>query len=136
MSKTTIRWTAQILILAGMLLAIAALSLCLGSTTLSIRKAIDAIFIGPGATEYNILFQIRLPRIILGLAIGGALSLAGVILQGLFRNPLVEPYTMGICGGAALGVSLAIVLKLYQSAGLLTMPFAGFFGAAFVRAHI
>jgi len=132
MSKATIRWTAQILILIGMLLAIAALSLCLGSTTLSIRKAIDVIFIRPGATEYNILFQIRLPRIILGLAIGGALSLAGVILQGLFRNPLVEPYTMGISGGAALGVSLAIVLKLCRSMGLLTLPFAGFVGSGIV----
>ncbi|MDP2929121.1 MAG: iron ABC transporter permease [Candidatus Omnitrophota bacterium] len=132
MSKTTIRWTVQVLILAGILLAIAALSLCLGSTTLSIREAIDAIFIGSGATEYNILFQIRLPRIILGLAIGGALSLAGVILQGLFRNPLVEPYTMGISGGAALGVSLAIVLKLCRSMGLLTLPFAGFLGSALV----
>jgi len=132
MSKATIRWTAQILILIGMLLAIAALSLCLGSTTLSIRKAIDVIFIRPGSTEYNILFQIRLPRIILGLAIGGALSLAGVILQGLFRNPLVEPYTMGISGGAALGVSLAIVLKLCRSMGLLTLPFAGFVGSGIV----
>ena len=132
MSKATMRWTAQVLVLAGMLLAIAALSLCLGSTAPSIRKAIDAVFIGSGTTEYNIFFQIRLPRIILGLAIGGALSLAGVILQGLFRNPLVEPYTMGISGGAALGVSLAIVLKLCRSVGLLALPFAGFLGSALV----
>jgi len=132
MSKTTIRWIAQVLVLAGMLLTIAALSLCLGSTAPSIQKAIDTIFIGSGSTEFNILFQIRLPRIILGFAIGGALSLAGVILQGLFRNPLVEPYTMGISGGAALGVSLAIVLKLCRSVGLLALPFAGFLGSALV----
>lgn len=132
MSKRTIRWTSQILILGGSLLLIAAISLCLGSTSLSIQKSIHSIFTGYNTTEYNILFEIRLPRIILGFAIGGALSLAGVILQGLFRNPLVEPYTMGISGGAALGVSLAIILKLYQSMGLATLPFAGFLGAALV----
>ncbi|MCX5710964.1 MAG: iron ABC transporter permease [Candidatus Omnitrophica bacterium] len=132
MSKTTIRWTSQILILGGALLLIAALSLCLGSADLSVQTAIHSIFSGSNTTEHNILFEIRLPRIILGFAIGGALSLAGVILQGLFRNPLVEPYTMGISGGAALGVSLAIILKLCQSMGLLTLPFAGFLGAALV----
>ncbi len=132
MNKRTIRWTVQILILAGALLLIAALSLCLGSAAVSVQTAIRSIFSGYNTTEYNILFEIRLPRIILGFAIGGALSLAGVILQGLFRNPLVEPYTMGISGGAALGVSLAIISKLYHSMGLATLPFAGFLGAALV----
>lgn len=132
MTKRTARWTAQILILAGALLAISALSLCLGSASLSVRPAIHTVFAGRGTTEYNILFDIRLPRIILGFAVGGALSLAGVILQGLFRNPLVEPYTMGISGGAALGVSLSIILRLYRPLGLLTLPFAGFLGAALV----
>jgi len=132
MNKKTIRWTAQILILGGALLLIAVLSLCLGSAALSVHTTIHSIFSGCNTTEYNILFEIRLPRIILGFAIGGALSLAGVILQGLFRNPLVEPYTMGISGGAALGVSLAIILRLYQLMGLFTLPCAGFFGAALV----
>lgn len=132
MNKRTIRWTVQILILAGALFFIAALSLCLGSAALSVQAVIRSIFSGYNTTEYNILFEIRLPRIILGFAIGGALSLAGVILQGLFRNPLVEPYTMGISGGAALGVSLVIISKLYHSMGLFTLPFAGFLGAALV----
>jgi len=132
MNKKTMRWTAQILILAGTLLLIAALSLCLGSAALSVQTVIHSIFSGYDTAEYNILFEIRLPRVILGFAIGGALSLAGVILQGLFRNPLVEPYTMGISGGAALGVSLTIILRLYESMGLLTLPSAGFFGAILV----
>lgn len=132
MSKKTVRWTSQILILGCTLLLIAAVSLCLGSTSLSLQKSISSILTDRNTMEYNILFKIRLPRIILGFAIGGALSLAGVILQGIFRNPLVEPYTMGISGGAALGVSLAIILKLYQFMGLATLPFAGFLGATLV----
>jgi len=79
--------------------------------------------------EYDILFNIRLPRIILGFAVGGALSLAGVILQGIFRNPLVEPYTLGISGGASLGVTLNIVLKVYLVMGAIAFPIFGFIGA-------
>jgi iron complex transport system permease protein len=99
---------------------------------MSIQKIGRAILAGPATPDHNILFQIRLPRIILGFAVGGALSLAGVILQGLFRNPLVEPYTMGISGGAALGVSLAIVTGSCRASGLLTLPVAGFAGASLV----
>jgi len=85
-----------------------------------------------GTPEYAILFDIRLPRIILGFAVGGALSLAGVLLQGIFRNPLVEPYTLGISGGAALGVALSIVLKIAKNFGLIFMPLLGFLGAGIV----
>ena len=68
----------------------------------------------------------------MGFAIGGALSLAGVILQGMFRNPLVEPYTLGISGGAALGVCLNIVFHLHREVGILTIPLSGFLGAILV----
>ncbi|MEK9149589.1 MAG: iron ABC transporter permease, partial [Candidatus Desantisbacteria bacterium] len=57
---------------------------------------------------------------------GGGLSLSGVILQGLFRNPLVEPYTLGISGGAALGVALSIILGWHST---LILPVSGFSGA-------
>ena len=73
--------------------------------------------------------NIRLPRILLGFAVGGALSLAGVLLQGMFHNPLVEPYTLGISGGAALGVCINMVYHLQQSIGPISLPIAGFLGA-------
>jgi len=85
-----------------------------------------------GSVTHSIVFQLRLPRILLGFAVGGALSLAGVILQGLFRNPLVEPYTLGISGGAALGVSLGMVLRLHRVLGLFFLPLSGFLGAVVV----
>ncbi len=118
--------------MGGILLGISVFSLCVGSVGIPIKKIISIILQGRGTTEYSILFDIRLPRIILGFAVGGALSLAGVILQGMFRNPLVEPYTLGISGGAALGVCLNIVLRLHRAFGILTLPLFGFLGAAMV----
>jgi iron complex transport system permease protein len=79
--------------------------------------------VGPA---YSLFFDVRLPRIFLGIAVGGGLSLAGVILQGMFRNPLVEPFTLGISGGAALGVCLSSILGLSR---LYSLPLAGFAGA-------
>jgi len=70
-----------------------------------------------------------MPRILLGVSVGGALSLAGVILQGIYRNPLVEPFTLGISGGASLGVALTIVLGLHVTIGGVMLPISGFIGA-------
>jgi len=118
--------------LAGALALAGIISLCVGSAEISFKKIIPLILEGKGSTEYSILFDIRMPRIILGFAVGGALALAGVILQGMFRNPLVEPYTLGISGGAALGVCLNIILRLDRTLGILSMPVCGFLGATLV----
>lgn len=132
MRKKIIRWVIWIVVLSSLLLGISLLSLCVGSVNISLKKILGVLLEGRGTTEYSILFDIRLPRIILGFAIGGALSIAGVILQGMFRNPLVEPYTLGISGGAALGVSLNIVLRLNHILGLFSLPLFGFLGASLV----
>jgi len=83
----------------------------------------------PSSMAHNVLCQIRLPRIVMAVSVGGGLGLTGAILQGIFRNPLVEPYTLGISGGAAFGVSLAIVTGLGIHAGPYLLPLAGFLGA-------
>lgn len=119
------------LALLGVLVVVVLWSLSVGSAGIPVAKIIPVLQAGAGSTEYSILVDIRWPRIVLGLAVGGALSLAGVILQGLFRNPLVEPYTLGISGGAALGVSLYIVLGL-AVLGHFTMPLCGALGAGTV----
>ena len=129
--KRLIRWISWILILLIFVFGVSFLSLCIGSGGFYLKKIISAMP-AKGTPEYAILFDIRLPRIILGFAVGGALSLAGVILQGMFRNPLVEPYTLGISGGAALGVALNIVFRIARNFGVISMPLSGFLGAGIV----
>ena len=129
MNKRAASWITWCLIFFGILILVCILSLGIGSSGIPIKRILPLIFEGRGTTEHSILFQIRLPRILLGFAIGGALSLAGVLLQGMFRNPLVEPYTLGISGGAALGVCLNLILKLNQHGGGITIPLSGFLGS-------
>ena len=57
----------------------------------------------------TIIWDIRVPRILLTLFVGGALAIAGAVFQGVFRNPLVEPYILGVSSGAAFGAALGIV---------------------------
>jgi iron complex transport system permease protein len=124
-----IKWILQ---LAGVLVfAILAMILAfrMGEIKPGLGDLMDLIRGNEDSVKLDILRQIRLPRIILGFSIGASLSLAGTILQGVYRNPLVEPYTLGISGGAALGVALAIVFDLHQSVGIFMLPFSGFLGA-------
>jgi iron complex transport system permease protein len=82
----------------------------------------------PDSMNYAVLMQLRVPRMFLAFAVGASLSLSGVILQGIYRNPLVEPYTLGISGGASLAVAFVIVTGMTVF-GALTLPIAGFIGA-------
>ena len=129
MQKKYLHW---ILILTGLfvlLIASVLLSLSIGEMKLGISDVFRTIGQGNDSMEYTILTKIRFPRILLGIAVGGALSLSGVLLQGVYRNPLVEPYTLGISGGASLGVAFAIVFGLHQLVGSFVLPLSGFTGA-------
>ncbi|KHT63579.1 iron ABC transporter permease [Photobacterium gaetbulicola] len=83
-----------------------------------------------------VIHQIRLPRTLLGMAIGAILALCGAVMQGLFRNPLADPGIIGVSGGASLGAALSIVIfaPLAASFPLLltlgTVPVFAFFGGA------
>jgi iron complex transport system permease protein len=80
--------------------------------------------------DFVILFDTRLPRVLLGAVVGGALAVAGAALQGLLRNPLAEPHILGISGGAALGGIVAIILAGQQPlAALSAGPLGSFLGA-------
>lgn len=89
---------------AAALLAASALSAALGAQPISIRAALAGA--EPDAT---ILFSIRLPRLALAAIVGCALASAGTALQALLRNPLAEPFVLGVSGGAALGGSIVLV---------------------------
>ena len=78
----------------------------IGSEKLVVRE-IWSFITGDWTPDGMIFFQIRLPRVLLGLLAGGALAMAGATLQVIFRNPLAEPWTLGIAGGASLGAFLA-----------------------------
>ncbi len=60
----------------------------------------------------TIIWDIRLPRVLLGVLVGASLSMAGAAFQGMFKNPMADPYVIGISSGAALGASIAIILKI------------------------
>jgi iron complex transport system permease protein len=127
------KWLFTLLVLIMILLAVSAFSLSLGPAGMHPGTIVRLLLGGKGAaTDYAILFDIRLPRILLGFAVGGSLSLAGVVLQAMFRNPLVEPYTLGISGGAALGAALGTVLGQTGLFGAYSLPVFGFLGASFV----
>ena len=111
-------------LLIVLLIFVSILSLGSGSVGIPFKKVFALLFSSGSTLEHTILFNIRLPRIVLAVICGGGLSIAGVILQALFRNPLVEPYTLGVSGGAALLVAIFIVLGW---TGVL--PLAGFIGA-------
>ncbi|MEN6615358.1 MAG: iron ABC transporter permease [Syntrophorhabdus sp.] len=131
-NRTTLALPAAFFFLAAA--GITALSS--GSAGIPLTKVISIIMRGDTGPEYSILLDLRLPRIILAFAVGGSLSIAGVILQGMFRNPLVEPYTLGISGGAALGAALCIILGLQAVFPVCALPFSGFLGSCLVIAPL
>ena len=81
-------------------------------------------------TERTIILSLRLPRIVLALFVGSGLSVAGVVFQALLRNPLAEPYILGISSGGTVGAIIAIGLSLGASA--ITTPLASFAGSGAV----
>jgi len=101
---------AAVIALLVLALAVAMIvSLTLGSTEVGVRDLFAAS--GPTATSRTILLQVRLPRILLAAAVGGCLSAAGVAFQAILRNPLADPYILGVSGGAGLGAILASALS-------------------------
>jgi iron complex transport system permease protein len=113
----------------ALLLVIAALAVLiaiqLGATTIGPGAILRALG-EPGSVEAAILLDLRVPRVLLAFTVGAGLGLTGAVLQALVRNPLADPYLLGLSGGAGLGAVLAIALL---SAGAWTVPVAAWVGA-------
>ena len=77
----------------------------------------------------NIVWFIRIPRVLLGLAVGGGLTLSGVGMQAFTKNPLAEPYVLGISSGASAGAVLAIIASVVLPWGKMSISFGSFVGA-------
>jgi iron complex transport system permease protein len=80
---------------------------------------------GPDSVTATIIWDIRLPRVILAAFVGSTLALGGLVFQALLRNPLAEPYILGISGGSAIGAILAMLLGLSYFPGVTIFSFAG-----------
>ena len=127
MQKKYIQWIIFIAALILLLVISIIISLSSGEVKISWLQ-LPEILSNKDSLEYTVLAKIRIPRLILAISVGGALSLSGTILQGIYRNPLVEPYTLGISGGAALGIAIAIVFGI-DSVSYMVLPVFGFIGA-------
>ncbi|MCL5422615.1 MAG: iron ABC transporter permease [Nitrospirae bacterium] len=95
-----------------------------------------SLFLGPrvinpfglSEVEKEIVFSIRLPRVVVAVLMGMALGAAGAVLQGVLRNPLADPYILGISSGASLTAALGLLSGFY-SFGRFTLPLTAFIGA-------
>lgn len=93
---------------AGAIVLVLALSS--GTTHIAPLDMVRALSGDPGTAEYRILVHLRMPRVLMAIVAGASLSVSGAMFQSLLRNPLSDPYTIGVSGGAALGASAGIVL--------------------------
>src|SRR5438105_69095 len=130
-------------VLAIGLVVLAVLSIRLGAVTVrfgDMASAMSKLWSAPQALELTerIFLEIRLPRAIACILVGASLGLGGVLMQGLFRNPIVEPGLVGTSSGAAFGAALYFVLgsafKLH--AGEWTLPLAACLGGALATAMV
>ena len=119
------------------LVALILLSLSLGRYPISIADILGYLFAGKQHDPNFpiVLLNIRLPRILGAIIVGGALSIAGASYQGMFRNPMVSPDILGVTAGAGFGASLAILLSL-PVVFIQIMSFIGGIGAVFIAVTI
>ena len=110
MIRPTQFWT--LVVLAALALACLLASLLAGSAHLSLSHALAALAGGGDELSATIVRTIRLPRTISAFAVGSLLGLAGVLLQALFRNPLADPFVLGVSGGASVGALAGMLAGL------------------------
>jgi len=110
--ESRVVWRAPLRGLALLVLlafAVFLAALLIGSSGISAPRALAALAGGGDEATRTVLIGVRLPRVLAGFGVGSLLALAGVLLQALFRNPLADPYVLGVSGGAAVGALLAMI---------------------------
>ena len=130
--KRIVRYCISFLLLTVLLCALFLWNMNSGSVDLSTKEIINIIINGPNdGTSSNIIWNIRLPRILAAIILGGALSVSGFLLQTFFANPIAGPFVLGISSGAKLVVSLVMIylLTLGRTISSAMMIVAAFSGA-------
>src|SRR3954471_20353182 len=115
------RW----MLLLGALVAASLLAIAIGTISVPLSAIIDALRGVTDNTPAMVVSTLRLPRVALAIFVGAGLGMSGAALQGTMRNPLAEPYLLGVSGGAAVGAGLAMGAGL----GAVMLPIAAFAGA-------
>ena len=118
------------IVLVALLFASAIASIMMGQYSLPMSRVPEVLFNGPSAQgiDASVVWNIRLPRIVLGLLVGAALGVAGALMQAVFANPLAEPSVIGVNSGAGVGAAIAIVFE-WKFLGASTVAFAAFITA-------
>ena len=126
-------WWGSVLLGSASVLVVAGLGVLVGAADLPVNAVLAALVdwlpgidVDNGLTDLQlgILFEIRLPRVVLGALVGCVLASAGAAYQGVFRNPLADPYLLGIAAGAGLGATIAFA----SSSGRVLVPILAFLG--------
>ena len=98
-----------LLILLAVAFIIAMLS---GISDISVVEMFKSLFSNSDGNTYTIINQIRFPRVVLAIVAGAGLAVSGCVFQGVLRNPLADPFTLGISGGAAFGASIGFAFGI------------------------
>ena len=116
------------------LLAVMGLALLMGSADKGIGPFFRAL-VNSGEADpllHTIIWEIRFPRVMVAALVGATLSLGGLVFQALLRNPLAEPYILGISGGSAIGAIVGILMGLSRFPGVSLLAFLGGMGTLFL----
>lgn len=122
-------------LLAALVLVLLGASVAVGYAPLDLGQAFADLLSGQASLPALVLSELRLPRAILGAAVGFSLGVSGAALQGLMRNPLADPGVVGVSGAAALGAVLTFYFGL-SAAFPLALPLGGLLGAALATAFL
>jgi len=128
--KMLITTLAMLAVLVGVMI----LGLGMGSADKGLMPFLRAIF-SPGQADpllHTIVWELRFPRVIVAALVGGTLSLGGLVFQALLRNPLAEPYILGISGGSAIGAIIGILMGFARFPGVSILAFIGGMGTLFL----
>ncbi|TDP51959.1 FecCD family ABC transporter permease [Aminicella lysinilytica] len=126
------RYTLVFIFLVAGFFAITIININSGNVEIPISRIVHILFTGQGdEQEVNIIWRIRLPRILMAAILGGALSISGFLLQTFFENPIAGPYVLGISSGAKMVVAFVMIVSLQymQSVSSYTMILAAFVGS-------
>lgn len=117
------------IVLSVLLVLLSVTALLRGEVAIGFPSALHDLLEGRKTVDAIILGELRLPRLLLAVMVGGALGLSGAVLQGYLRNPLADPALLGVSGGAALGAVSVFYTGLLQISSVL-LPLGGLLGAA------